>query len=146
MKNLIIGLAEVLKVADVKILLAKDGDNVTMTVTPKAKGDTELPSLNFSGNIDSIPNDDDMTKLLVEKLTRQIPFISNINSFEEQMKKAEAQKKEELQKKNSSKSSKTSKSAPTIDKDDDDDDDNEDDNAKETKSEEKAPVTQSSLF
>lgn len=111
MQNFILALKDVLAVSDLKLVIALDGNNVTIQISPKAKeGNTEFPSLNFAGHINEI--DEKFGEQLALKLKKNLPLISNINTYDKNLAKLEENKKTEVTKKATEKKPETKK--PTV--------------------------------
>jgi len=111
MQNFILALKDVLDVSDLKLVIALDGNNVTIQISPKAKeGNTDFPSLNFAGHINTI--DDKFGEQLASKLKKNLPLISNINVYDKNLAKLEESKKIEVTKKATEKKPETKK--PTV--------------------------------
>lgn len=129
MQNFILALKDVLAVSDLKLVIALDGNNVTIQISPKAKeGNTDFPSLNFAGHINEI--DEKFGEQLASKLKKNLPLISNINTYDKNLAKLEEIKKTEVTKKvtekkpETKKPTVTKKESPTLELKEDGNDDN----------------------
>jgi PRTRC genetic system protein E len=91
-------LAPVLNIVDLKFVIAKDGNNISLMVLPKTKNsDSDMPSLNMTFDITK-GTDEELAEIIVEKLNRSLPTISNINAFQKALEEKQEQSKKEAAK------------------------------------------------
>lgn len=158
MNNFFSKIGPILAVSDLNLVIAQDGENITIQALPKAKhGDVEFPSLMFSGTPKEF--DDAFVDALAEKMNKSMPLVSNIITFDKNLADLETKKKEDLSKKKNTPAAKPSlvdktkaKLAEMKEEEDDGQDDEkekstEEENVEEQKQlEAKQPEPQKSLF